>query len=79
MSKKTHRPKAYYMHLLEGRPAYFDGNQIVFLNGSYNRVRQPLRKSLAEIRADQKATFDWRRAQGFTVVFPTVHYVIVRV
>jgi len=54
--------KKAYLHTINGHPAYFSGGQICYLN---NRVRHPLRNSLAEIRADQRATLKWREKQGF--------------
>lgn len=54
--------KKAYLHTINGHPAWFAGGQICYLN---NKVRKPLRDSLAEIKADQKATIEWRAKQGF--------------
>lgn len=52
-----------YLHTLGGRPAYFDGQQIVFAT-RYGRAAK-LCGSLKEIRQQQKLSNEWRRQQGF--------------
>ena len=57
--------KTFYMHTLNGRPAYYDGTKIVFaMRGGYVRRGQWLCESLDEIRKQQRQSFRWRRDQG---------------
>ena len=54
--------KSYYMHTIDGRPATFDGTQIVFMSfyGPPNKVCHSLR----EIRRHEKQSIDWRSNFG---------------
>ena len=54
--------ETYYMHTIDGQPATFDGDQICF---AHPRHGNPLRRSLAEIKADRKRTERYRRTLGF--------------
>lgn len=55
MKRKT---KTYCMHTIDGRPAFFAGNQICFVL----RTRKPhkLAKDLKQIRREQKLTIKYR-------------------
>lgn len=56
MKKQT----TYYLHTIDGRPAFFDrGEQICFIN-SYGPSVPDLVPSLRQIRAEQKASAAWR-------------------
>ncbi len=59
MSKQ--KSKWIYMHTLNGRPAYFDGDQIVY---GVNEVRC-FCLSLQEIRKQQKQSDAWRKGMGY--------------
>ena len=50
--------KSYYMHTINGRPATFDGTQIVFMNfyGKPNKVY----RSLKEIRRHERRALAYR-------------------
>jgi hypothetical protein len=54
----------YYMHTLDNRPAYYDGQQIVFAMKS-----RPLRlcSSLRDVRMQQRLSDRWRLSQGFQI------------
>lgn len=55
--------KTKYMHTLDRRPAYYDkGNQVVFAGF---RTRITLADSLKQIRAEQEASRQWRKAKGY--------------
>lgn len=54
-----------YMHTVEGRPGFFDGVQICVLPN--NSGIYALRESLAQIREEQKKTFDFRNAHNFSI------------
>lgn len=53
-----------YIHLLNGKPAYFHTDQVVYWYTSSNRPC-PTRATLREIRAEQRRSAEWRAAQGF--------------
>jgi len=55
--------KTYYLHTLDGKSAYFDGDQIVFCM-FYGR-KQPLAESLKQIRSEQRKSKDWRAKRGY--------------
>jgi len=48
----------FYMHTFDGKPAYFDGRQIVFAN-NYGR-RNILATSLTQIKQEQVQTKKFR-------------------
>lgn len=50
-----------YMHTLNGEPARFDGEQIIYAR---SRRPVPLATSLAQIRREQRATRAFRRRIG---------------
>lgn len=54
----------YYLHTMEGEPAYFDGDQIVFV--SRGRHAAVLVDSLATIRKQIRATEQFRLRHGFS-------------
>lgn len=58
--------KDLFIHTIQGYPAnYIKGHQI-----SYRNARQPiyLVKSLAKIKADRKASNEWRKKHGYEIV-----------
>lgn len=55
--------RTYYMHTLNGEPAYFDGDQVVF--ATFYGKAAPLARSLNQIRAEQRKSGEWREMQGF--------------
>lgn len=58
------KSKTYYLHTIDGRPAYYvPGMQICYIN-FYGKPK-PLVASLDQIRAEQKASSEWRKAQGY--------------
>lgn len=57
----------YYMHLLDGKPAYFDRDQVCFMmRGGFTRAKQTLCVSLKQIRSEQKRSGQWREQQGYS-------------
>lgn len=60
MSKKS---KKYYLHTIDGCPAFFDGEMIVFASG--RGFVCPLVDSLVTIRKQQKLSKEYRAALGF--------------
>lgn len=64
-----------YMHTLGGRPAYFDGNQIVYPLRYGKAV--PLASSLKQIRSEQAKTKIWREKKGYA--FNLFDYGYVRI
>lgn len=62
--------KSWYMHTIDGKPAYFDGRQIVFFMRHTNRKQARLLVgSLREIRQQQAASRRQRRAWGIKDVY----------
>lgn len=63
----------FYMHTLDGRPAYFDGEQIVYANdqATWEDVSNVcvLRRSLRQIRADQRRTEQFRKRNHFSAFY----------
>lgn len=57
MGKRT-----IYCHTLNGQPAYFDGERIVFV-GKYRPAQAPA-ESLAQIRREQQADIRYDRVRG---------------
>lgn len=53
-----------YMHLLEGHPAFFDGDQICFA-GRGCLLSSMLRDSLTQIRKEQKLSDAFRKEHGW--------------
>ena len=53
----------FYLHLLDGKPAFFDGYQVVYQTGRQSAAR--LEKDLRTIRRQQQATIRNREADGF--------------
>jgi hypothetical protein len=66
MSRTKDSTKTYYLHTLDGMPAFFDGDQIVFtVPGGWHRNQQKLCTSLRQIRRQHEDSKRWREAQGF--------------
>lgn len=63
--------KIYYLHTLDGKPAYFDGQQVCFVN--YRGKAAPLAKNLAQIRKEQQMSDEWREKQGYRLLFDSSH------
>ena len=57
----------YYMHLIDGQPAYFDARsgQIVFANRQSASRPVQLRNSLYQIKDDQRTTRLYRKSLGY--------------
>ena len=53
----------FYIHTLDGKPAYYDGTQIVFAT-KYGRAATTC-YSLNEIRHQQAKSKEWRYKNGF--------------
>jgi hypothetical protein len=68
-----------YIHTTDGRPGYFDGDQIVVAElRDHWQDAYPLcvaRTSVAQIRSDQKASKAFRERHGWNV--PRYDFVIV--
>ena len=63
---KKPKRKTYYLHLIEGRPAYYvPGMQICFMK--FYGKPAPLAASLEQVLREQKASSAWRRKQGFAI------------
>lgn len=58
------------MHTVLNRPAFFNGEQIVF-----GKVVDKLCKSLGEIRREQQATIRWRKMNDYSVDIGDYNYV----
>lgn len=70
--------KYRYMHTIGGRPAYFDGKQIVF---ACRRVKR-LVNSLTQIRREQDKSIEFRLSNGWDCNgwdLPFYDYVLVNV
>jgi hypothetical protein len=66
MSRSKDSTKIYYLHTLDGEPAFFDGDQIVFASpGGLHRSQQKLCTTLRQIRRQAEASELWREAHGF--------------
>jgi hypothetical protein len=73
------REREYYLHTIDSRPAFFDVHQICFsMRGGYTRTAQRLADSLAQIRAEQKASNAWRVVMGYSTHSFKYGYVRVR-
>lgn len=74
MKKKR---KTKYMHILNGQPASFCETQICFAGlGQYG---QPIKMcdSLDDLRAEQKASEEWRESEGLELNGDTLEYIKV--
>lgn len=60
------KTKCKYMHLLNGEPAYFDGEMICFARHGVPAARLIV-DSLDEIRAQQRASREYREAMDFDI------------
>lgn len=60
--------KNYYMHLLNNRPAKYTANDQITFVGNYQKVSFDgmFVDSLEKIKAQQKASTNWRRKQGMS-------------
>lgn len=56
------KPKtiSYYLHTLNGLPAAFDGRQVHYMTHG-----DRLAASLDQIRAEQRASAEWRAKKGY--------------
>jgi len=52
-----------YLHTINGRPAYFDGDQICYT--TYYGKAATLCDSLRQIRKEQKLTQEYRERKGY--------------
>lgn len=84
MTSKAKKPKrktkCRYMHLLDGRPAYFcpKERQLFFVFNSNNiRLDQLLVGSLKEIREQQRLDEEWVKSTGNKRDY-TYHYLRVK-
>lgn len=61
------KPRTMFMHTINGKPASYEpGDQIAFApRGRYARKGIRLVASIAQIRAEQRATIKYRTAQGW--------------
>jgi len=57
--------KTYYMHTINGHPAFWSGNDEQICYMDFYGKPSPLSKSLKQIRQEQQATIRYRRANGF--------------
>lgn len=56
--------KTYYMHTIDGRPAFYVlGKQICFM--TFYGLANPLAKSLRQIKAERIKSVKWRKSKGF--------------
>jgi hypothetical protein len=67
--------KTMYMHMLNGKPAFYDGCQIAYA-GHGLRIPDHLRSSLAVIRKEHQKSYLWREKQGWA---DNLHYGYSRV
>lgn len=58
------KPKTYYMHTIDGRPAFFAGDQVCFMN-FYGKPSK-LALSLKQIRKEQAKSREYRQSIGFS-------------
>lgn len=58
-----------YLHTLDGKPAYYNGDQIV-----YGAQYTPLVNDLRTIKKQQQFSKEWRIKKGFGKVFPVYGY-----
>lgn len=63
MAKGIKRKRYKYMHTLDGRPARWDGEQLVLVER--HSPPAPLVGTLAQIHRERRASAAWRRCQGF--------------
>lgn len=63
--KKEPRPKVYYMHTLDGKPAeYSSKEKIIYFSGK-GRTALVLIKSLRQIEKEQKMDSELNESDGF--------------
>lgn len=66
--------KALYLHTLDDKPAFFDGNQVVFCNPHLRRP-MPLCASLAQLKREQNASVKYRIANKMTASIRDYGYI----
>lgn len=55
------KPTWYYLHILNGAPAFFDGRQVCYMKHGV-----AIAASLAQIKAEQRASTAWRLKNGYS-------------
>lgn len=69
-------PTTYYMHTVNGSPAYFNGEQIVYWPNRLSRKHRPsMATSLAQIRDEQRRSSEQRKAWGFDPIISSYSYI----
>lgn len=73
--------KRMYMHTIDRLPAFYDGQQVSFMNHGFRgrAGNQLLALTLEQLRAEQKASKQWRRKQGFSDHAEDYGYVVVAI
>lgn len=59
------RFRTYYLHTIDEKPAYFDGDQVVFNGGRWARGPQPLATSLRQIKDERLRSILFRLKRGW--------------
>ncbi len=57
--------KSIYIHILEGRPAFFNGQQLCFVTEGGGGKGAPVAYSLRQIRDEHRKSADYRRRKGY--------------
>lgn len=70
--------KTYYMHTMDGQPAYFDGRSIWFW-GNHRQKTCRLCDSLAELRQQQEKAKYWWQNEMRTPFLRSLDYIRVAV
>jgi hypothetical protein len=56
--------KVYYLHTLDGQPAFFDKYQVCYSTSYGEAVK--LVETLKQIKREQKKSREWRRNEGYS-------------
>jgi hypothetical protein len=77
----TKSEKTYYVHTIDGRPAfYYKNEQIVYLAGR-NLKKEHLVKSRKQIIKEQRSSIAWRKKRGYSCDdgYCNYHYFRIRI
>jgi hypothetical protein len=72
--------KRMYMHMINGQPAFFDGEMVCYMNhAQHGHHRQAIVPSLKQLRAEQKASLAYRKRNNYADHVNEYSYCIVGV
>ena len=65
--------KTIYIHIIDGKPGFFDGRQICFMCGPTGGKAREGAHSLIQIRDEQQRSREWRKKMNYRCKFELSH------